>query len=629
MLDSRIITLTIVKHMRKFLTLILVLISAYAAAQSSVSSAGGNATGTGGSVSYSVGQVGFSFYSSGSGSVTEGVQQTYSMQPPDTVRVTLPVVNGQCSTTVDVPVRVYDFRNLASMQGSVGWPTEFFSFQSISGFGPATIGLTEANFGLTQTTSGSLSFSWNDPTLKGVSLNDSTILFTIRLQVLKSGNTEGPSLLNTPLPFEFIDNMLNTRVVTLVQGRSVLTCDAILAGKVTTPLAQGVKDVEMRLSGTSTAVALTDNTGAYRLQVSPGNYVLIPFKNNDKNKLNGVTTMDISLIQSHLLMQSPLNSPFKIIAADANNSGTVSTLDILHIRRLILGIDTTLPGNRLWAFVTGVHQFSNAMNPFPYPSTKTLNNAVGELSTDFTGVKIGDVNYDRNPQVEGLTQARPALLDTVRLYYRARSENGGYVVEVRSRGVENLMGMQYTLSWDAGKLRYEGIGSNPLGIETGDRWASEGELGMSWNDPRVRGVKMTDGDLLFELRFSGDAGSEMPRLRVSSSRVPEEAFDNRYQELAIRLDGVEDRVLNRLVLYPNPAVDVLNLRYGSDKGGSGEVRLLDMTGKVVYRQSVKVNRGENRYRVDLSSRKLAKGTYVLQVAQGDDVRSVKAVIGNE
>lgn len=55
------------------------LISAYSFAQKDLVSSGGNATGTGGTVSYSVGQVAYQNYTSGTGTITQGVQQPFEI----------------------------------------------------------------------------------------------------------------------------------------------------------------------------------------------------------------------------------------------------------------------------------------------------------------------------------------------------------------------------------------------------------------------------------------------------------------------------------------------------------------------------------------------------------------------
>jgi hypothetical protein len=62
----------------------------------------------------------------------------------------------------------------------------------------------------------------------------------------------------------------------------------------------------------------------------------------DNDPLNGVSTFDLVLINKHILGLEPLNSPYKMIAADANNSRSITTFDIVELRKLILGIYTEL-----------------------------------------------------------------------------------------------------------------------------------------------------------------------------------------------------------------------------------------------------------------------------------------------
>ncbi|MFZ4101976.1 MAG: T9SS type A sorting domain-containing protein [Sphingobacterium thalpophilum] len=63
----------------KRLTLLLLLISCGIFAQSSIHAAGGNGSGSGGSISYSVGQVNDQFVSGTSGNITQGVQQSFEV----------------------------------------------------------------------------------------------------------------------------------------------------------------------------------------------------------------------------------------------------------------------------------------------------------------------------------------------------------------------------------------------------------------------------------------------------------------------------------------------------------------------------------------------------------------------
>jgi hypothetical protein len=92
----------------------------------------------------------------------------------------------------------------------------------------------------------------------------------------------------------------------------------------------------------------------------------------DNDPLNGVSTFDLVLINKHILGLEPLNTPYKMIAADANNSRSITTFDIVELRKLILGIYTELPNNTSWRFVDRAYQFPNLQNPFQtlFPETK-------------------------------------------------------------------------------------------------------------------------------------------------------------------------------------------------------------------------------------------------------------------
>ena len=102
------------------------------------------------------------------------------------------------------------------------------------------------------------------------------------------------------------------------------------------------------------------------------------------------------MIANHILGVTPLNSPYKLIAADANGDGKITTLDIIILRKLILGITQELPGGKSWRFVPSDYVFPNPQNPFvPAFQEEFVVPFVREpprLHYKFIAVKIGDVN---------------------------------------------------------------------------------------------------------------------------------------------------------------------------------------------------------------------------------------------
>mgnify|MGYP000727113042 CR=1 FL=1 len=59
---------------------------------------------------------------------------------------------------------------------------------------------------------------------------------------------------------------------------------------------------------------------------------------------------DLVLISKHILNVERLDSPYKMIAADVNNSQTITTLDLIQLRKLILGKIDKLPESSSWRF---------------------------------------------------------------------------------------------------------------------------------------------------------------------------------------------------------------------------------------------------------------------------------------
>ncbi|MEZ4917493.1 MAG: hypothetical protein R2792_00180 [Saprospiraceae bacterium] len=111
---------------------------------------------------------------------------------------------------------------------------------------------------------------------------------------------------------------------------------------------EGIDGVEMHagVSGWDTAFVADQQyqfAGMSNLEVTIP-FEMYPYKNDDP--LNGVSTYDLVLISKSILGLEPLSQPWQQTAADINNSGSVTTFDIVEGRKLILGIYSEFPGRR-------------------------------------------------------------------------------------------------------------------------------------------------------------------------------------------------------------------------------------------------------------------------------------------
>jgi hypothetical protein len=552
------------------------------------------------------------------------------VQFPDTIGLHVSTVQGICNQTVDVPVRVTAFRNMLTMQGSLNWDAKDLRFEGISGFGPTSLGMNEGNFGVSQAANGRITFSWNDPSSAGVSLADSTTVFTLRFTSLGTTRRTVPiTITGTPTPLEFYDAGLVRKSQTLTAGGVNIICEFTITGKVLTPVDKGVRNVTVTLTGgTSPRTAVTDSAGNYSFKVLPGTYTITPTKTYEQNKTNGVSTVDIALMQAHILLRVPFNAAYKLIASDANNNASVTTADILFLRRLILGTDTTLPTNRIWAFVDGEQTFAAPSAAFPFNSTKTLTNQSTDVSHTFRAIKIGDVNYDRNPQLD----EGPAG-DTLRLFYTwTDTDNGEVLLNLRSKSFEGLMGWQGTLRWDARKLELLAVTPMMPNLGTGDRWKGEGSLTLSWNDPRAEGLSLTDGVEWLQLRFRKTERLDRTALGLTQERLMTEAFNKSYQRVELRMQAAEIRGNaweGSMRVYPNPAQRMVNVEWKSAKRGEATIRLMDATGRTVHVHRAIYEAGVQKHVIRRDGSMASGGICLVQVEVDGEVRNRSVVMAGQ
>ena len=168
-----------------------------------------------------------------------------------------------------------------------------------------------------------------------------------------------------------------------------------IGGMIMTEEEEPVSSVQMSLSGPMPMTTMSEPDGSYYLDdlEEDLDYTVTAFRND--NARNGVTTFDIILISKHILAVDPLDSPYKLIAADVNRSGSVTTLDLIQMRRLILNVYDEFPDNTSWRFVDGEYDFPQPDNPWVefFPELININDLIGEeLNAGFIAIKIGDVN---------------------------------------------------------------------------------------------------------------------------------------------------------------------------------------------------------------------------------------------
>ncbi|MEO1712842.1 MAG: T9SS type A sorting domain-containing protein, partial [Bacteroidota bacterium] len=167
-------------------------------------------------------------------------------------------------------------------------------------------------------------------------------------------------------------------------------------GMILTEAGATIEEAEIYLMGSDTLITLSDGEGSYAfdsLSFFTGYSLKV---RRDTGLLDGLTTWDLAKIKQHILGVELLDSPYKIIAADANRSGAVTTVDLLHLQKLILLLTDELPNeNTSWRFIPSDYPFTNPALPFldSFPESLQIDTLQASISNvNWAAIKVGDVN---------------------------------------------------------------------------------------------------------------------------------------------------------------------------------------------------------------------------------------------
>jgi hypothetical protein len=405
-----------------------------------------------------------------------------------------------------------------------------------------------------------------------------------------------------------------------------------------TPNGAGVEGVDFYLSGGSPGVPPFslfgwDTTGmdgcsflAENAIPLGSNSTVTPVK--DDNPLNGVTTYDLVLISRHILATEPLNSPYKIIAADANRSGSVTTFDIVELRKLILGLYQELPNNTSWRFVLKNHVFSNPANPFqpPFPELATLSGLGGVTSITFIGMKVGDVNYSAVPN--GFTSDDPDGNRPLEIRLPHRRLEAGETIDLPLRLSElgQWAALQASLRFDPDLVEIERVEPGGLAGMTGESFALPGSglLNLAWHMPDAQAVAPEDALVTIRLRALQPT-SLRSAVRLEPLKINPRAFnqEGRPRELELGFGG-DPTGVGLEWPQPNPTEAGVSFRCRLSEAAPVTLDIMDPGGRILYRRQWSLDAGPHRLEVPAEAMP-SEGLYLWRWQAGEVVHSGKLV----
>lgn len=411
------------------------------------------------------------------------------------------------------------------------------------------------------------------------------------------------------------------------------------SGFILTEGVKPVKGVKATIAGTGIAPMTSfSNSGGYfsNQELVPSTMYQLSLEKDD-DYLNGVTTYDLLQIQKHILAIEYFNSPYKKLAADINNSNTITTADIIELRKLILGLVSQLTDKESWQFVSSDFPWPDlpASEVAELPPFITFNLPGASVQEFFVGVKTGDVSGDADPQGlaggssgEGRSNIPAAKWQIENQSFRRGEE---VIVPLMLGSCPDLQALQLTLSFDPNILSYQKTTTDQPVPAVGETvlhqanrqnllctsWFRQNDFQAALNLPVLfyHFVAREDGRLSDVVRL-GNIPTPSLVYRESGE---EERLEIQWQQNDLQTEG----------WFPNPFRSTARLSFSASGAGSAKLQIWRPDGILVQERSITYD-PKIKKEIQLNGNTLgAPGVYFWKLLVGDQQKSGRFIfLGN-
>ena len=399
-------------------------------------------------------------------------------------------------------------------------------------------------------------------------------------------------------------------------GRNVINqgMSAIIAGEILTEERSLVAGTEVTLSIENPMLqTMTTEDGQYLFEnlEMHHNYDILPAKSADM--IDGVSTLDLILIQRHVLGLQPLPSAYKKIAADVNNDSRISATDLALLRRILLGMAET-PEEDSWTFVPENFVFENLSNPFSYPTSIRIRDLESnQMHENFIAIKKGDVNGDNSYNLRAAARSN----EQVKINFEI---SDGIVYVLVNQSID-MRGFQMELDIEGLSGVPFNFESDILNLESGNISTTSSTVRLSWNSSTP--LRLTESNVLLSFEISG----ENIDVAVGKSSFTSELYTEDLEALPI-VQG-DQHLTTNTALYgnsPNPFDNSTTISFFLEKDDMVLIEFFDMSGRMIHSENKNYGKGFGKYVFDASLYGAAKEQVIFYSLTTADFSETKKMI---
>lgn len=403
---------------------------------------------------------------------------------------------------------------------------------------------------------------------------------------------------------------------------------ASISGKVINKINDGFEEINVDLINVNENLASkskTDKDGLFSFKDVPyfNEYKLSPVKQDDI--LNGISTLDLVLIQRHILGVKQLDNPFDILAADINKDKKVSALDLVSLRKVILGVDSKFNNNNPWRFIPSNHVFADPKQPHEVNENIIFDELNTDLTNvDFTAIKVGDVNNSATYTLRNIAAENRS--NAYQISSQTAFKNGITHYTIFAEESENISGIQLSIA--IGKnSNIKNITSSLFDIKSENFAVQNGILKLSIGLNKNLLVNKGEKILNIEMQNSSEI------IELVQNQLNSEIYTSQLEERAIQLinSDFNDNQANGFTTHvsPNPFNDYTTISFVSPEDNVwAKVTITDLTGKIIYTNDVQSSRGKNQLNIQSQDLNRTSGVYIYQIELQGRVSNGKIILTN-
>jgi hypothetical protein len=257
-------------------------------------------------------------------------------------------------------------------------------------------------------------------------------------------------------------------------------------------------------------------------------------------------------------------------------------LDLVTIRKLILGINSEYSSSDSWRF----YEAESQQRVLHVPSLQEAK------QLDWIGVKIGDVNQDFDPGLALPRHAEPLIFEVKDMELETGRR---YRISFTTPNFDQIQGYQYTLQYDARFMKIIGIDyGDTLGLTEANfntDLSQEGLITTSWHvlekeSSYTSGITTANDEVVFSLVIEGKEKTYLSDILTINSRITQaEAYNSALEVKAVSLSFIKDRNIKEgFALYqnrPNPFVMESIIGFYLPEALEARLMIYDANGKLL------------------------------------------------